>query len=95
MRHIFFGDKYYQPSPGMFCKKSVLQNFANIKGQCLRQSLFFNKAADLRPAASLIKILTQVFSFEFCKMSKNTSSFLIMVEGLYSYVKISPLSPQR
>ena len=39
----------------MFCKKSVLTNFAKFTGKHLYQSLFFNKVADLRPATLLRK----------------------------------------
>ena len=34
-------------------KKGVLRNFAKFTGKHLRQSLFFNKVAELKPAASL------------------------------------------
>ena len=37
------------------------------------ESLFFNKFAGLRPATLLKKeSLAQVFSYEFCEISKNT-----------------------
>ena len=36
------------------------------------QSLFFNRAAGLRPANLLKKRLWHVFSFEFCEISRNT-----------------------
>ena len=36
--------------PEVFCKKGVLRNFAKFTGKHLRQSLFFNKVAGLRPA---------------------------------------------
>ena len=42
----------------------------------LCQSLYFNKVAGLRPeACTFIKIdtLAQVFSYEFCEISKSTS----------------------
>ena len=48
----------------MFCKKSVLRNFAKFTGKHLCQSL--------RPATLLKKRLVQVFSCEFCDISKNT-----------------------
>ena len=56
----------------VFCKKGVVRNSAKLTGKQLRQSLFFNKVAGLRPATSLKKTLTQVFSCEFCKIYKNT-----------------------
>ena len=65
----------------MFCKKCVLRNFAKFTGKHLSQSLFFNKVAD---QIFLIEnecktpywtgTLAQVFSCEFCKISKNTFS---------------------
>ena len=38
-------------------EKSVLRNFTNFTGEHLRQSLFFNKAAGLRPATLFKKRL--------------------------------------
>ena len=59
----------------LFCKKGVLRNFAKFTGKHLCQNLFFSKVAD--QACNFIKkeILAQVFSFEFCKISKNTYSY--------------------
>ena len=59
--------------PEVFCRKSVLKNFAKFKGELLCQSLLFEKVAGLRPYF-FIKNGTpaQVFSCEFCKTSKNT-----------------------
>ena len=48
--------------PEVFCKKAVLRNFAKFTGNHLRQSVFLNKVAGLR---------LQVFSCEFCEISKN------------------------
>ena len=57
----------------MFCKKGVLRNFAKFIRKHLFQSLFFNKIAGMRPATLLKKrLLGQVLSCEFCKISKNT-----------------------
>ena len=56
-------------------KKGVLRNFTKFTGKHLCQSLFFNKVAGLRPeACNFIKkeTLAQVFSCEFCEISKNT-----------------------
>ena len=47
----------------MFCKKGALRNFAKFTGKHLRQRLFFNKVKK--------ESLAQVFSCEFCKISKN------------------------
>ena len=62
-------------SSGVFCEKGVLRNFLKFTGKQVCQSLFFNKVADLRPqACNFIKkeTLAQVFSCEFCQISKNT-----------------------
>ena len=45
-----------------FVRKGVLRNFAKFAGKHLCQSLFFIKK----------ETLTQVFSCEFCEVSKNT-----------------------
>ena len=45
------------------------------KLQVLHPSLFFNKVAGLRPATLLKETLAQVFSCEFCKISKNVFSY--------------------
>ena len=61
--------------PEVFCKKGVLRNLAKFTRKHLCQSLFFNKVAGLRhQACNFIKkeSLAQVFSSEFCKISKNT-----------------------
>ena len=56
----------------MFCKKCVLRNFTKFTGKRLCQSLFFNEVAGLRPATLLKKeALAQVFSYEFCEISRN------------------------
>ena len=52
-------------------KKGVLRNFAKFTGKHLCLSLFFNKVAG-RPTTLLKKTLAQVFSCEFCEISKNT-----------------------
>ena len=67
--------------------KKVLKNFAKFTGKHLRQNLFFNKTAGLRPATLFKKrlwhrsfeacnfikkeILAQVFPRKFFKISKN------------------------
>ena len=47
-------------------KNGVLRNFTKFTGKHLCQSLFFNKVVGLRP-----ETLAQVFSCEFCEISKN------------------------
>ena len=56
--------------PDVFCEKCVLRNFAKFTGKHLYQSLFFNKVAGA--ACNFIKneALVQVFSCEFCEISK-------------------------
>ena len=53
-------------------KKGVLRNFAKFTGKHLCQSLFFNKVAGLQLYRK--ETLAQVFSCEFCEISKNTFS---------------------
>ena len=62
--------------PGVFCKKSVLENFAKFTGKQLCQNLFVNKVVGFRPNKESLFInketLAQVFSCEFCQIFKNT-----------------------
>ena len=69
-----FINKGRSSRPKVFCKKGVLGNFAKFTGKHLCQSLFFNKVAG--GACNFIKkeTLAQVFSCEFCEISKNTFS---------------------
>ena len=55
--------------PEVFCRKSVLRNFAKFTRKHLCQSLFFNKVVGLRK-----KTLAQVFSCKFCEISRNIIS---------------------
>ena len=56
-------------------KKGVLRNFKKCTGKRLYQNLTFNKVARIRPANFSKKgTLAQVFSCEFCEISKNTFS---------------------
>ena len=59
------------------CKKGVLRIFAKFIGKQLCQSLFFCQRAQ---SCSFIKkeTLTQVFSFEFWEISKNTFSYIAL-----------------
>ena len=70
--------------PDVFCKKGVVRNFAKLTGRHLCQGLSFNKVAAL---GLFIKkeTLAQVFSCEFCEISKNTFSYrtpLVAASGL-------------
>ena len=49
-------------------KKGVLRNFTKFAGKHLCQSLFFNKVDSERKKETL----AQVFSCEFCEISKKT-----------------------
>ena len=54
-------------------RKDVFRNFAKFRGKHLHQILFFNKVAGPEPATLFKKeTLAQVFSSEFCEISKNT-----------------------
>ena len=72
MRCLFF--KTVRSSrPEVFCKKGFLRILAKLTGKYLCQSLFLNKVAGLRPVTLLKKeTLAEVFSCDFCKISKNT-----------------------
>ena len=48
-------------------RKGVLRNWAKFTGKHLRQGLFFNKTCNFIGKESLL----QVFSCEFCQISKN------------------------
>ena len=71
-------------------RKGVLRNFAKFTGKYLCQSLFLNKVAGLRPAILFKKeTLAQVFSCEFCKISKNTfftEHLLAAASGKYFFL---------
>ena len=51
-----------------YVRKGVLRNFAKFTGKNLCQSLFFNKV----PGFIKRETLAQVFSCQFCEISKNT-----------------------
>ena len=54
--------------PEVFCKKGVLWNFVKFTGKYLRQSLFFNKLAGLRPATlSKKRLWHRCFPVNFVK----------------------------
>ena len=56
----------------VFCKKVILRNFKKFTGKHLCQSLFFNKVAGSTYNFIKKETLEQVFSCEFCEISKNT-----------------------
>ena len=64
-------------SPGVFCKKVVLEKFANLTKKSLCRSLFSKKVPGLRSASLLKKkaltilylhALTEVFSCQLCEI---------------------------
>ena len=74
--------------PEGFCKNVVLRNFAKFTRKLLCQSLFFNKVAGV---SFLIKTLAEVFSCEFCEISKNTYSqrapqVAVSIKKLHVYI---------
>ena len=65
--------KYRSSHQRCSVKKGVLRKFSKFTGKHLCQSHFLNKVTALRPEILLKKeTLTQVFSCEFCIISKNT-----------------------
>ena len=66
--------------PDVFCKRGVLRNFAKLTRKHLRQILFFNKVAGLRPATLLQKSLWhRYFPVNFMKFLRTA----IFVEHLW------------
>ena len=69
-------------------KKGVLRNFTKFTGKHLRQSLFFNEVAGLRPATLLKKRLwRRCFPVNFAKFLRtpflrNTSGRLLLIRLL-------------
>ena len=57
---------YRSTPPEVVSKKGVLRNFSKFEGKHLCQGLFLSKVGDL-----LKESLAQVFSCEFCEISKN------------------------
>ena len=79
-------------------RKGVLRNFANFTGKRLCHRLIFNKVAGLRSEAhNFIKTesLAQVFSCEFCEISKNTffTEHLQTTSSGFCMVSIFPSNP--
>ena len=64
-RRRIIGNNRYRNRIEVFCKKGVFRNFAKFTGKHVCQSLFFSKVAGTGT-------LAQVFSCEFCEISKNT-----------------------
>ena len=75
--------------PELFYKKGVLRNFTKFRGKHLCQGLFFNKAADLRPANLLRKRLWhRCFPVNFAKFLRTPLLTENLLWLLLSDVKI-------
>ena len=78
-------------------KKVVLRNFAKVTGKRQYQSLFFNKACNFIKKETL----AQVFSCEFCEISRNTflhrtllvaaSAFLSLAQSMLIFLSFRSL----
>ena len=89
LRHLWYMAQeicFRSSRPEVFCKKGVHRNFAKFTGKHHCQSLFFNKVAG--PATLLKKdTLAQVFSCEFCEISKNAFRYrtpLVTASSIYT-----------
>ena len=69
--------------PEVFCEKVVLRNFAKFTGKHLCPSFFFIKVAGATCNFIKKKTLAQVFSCEFCEISKNTSGGCFCIWKIY------------
>ena len=73
--------------PEVFCKKDVFKNFAKFAWKQLRQSLFFNKVACLRPVTLLKKRLWhRCFPMNFSEISKSTFSHWTPPVAAFAYI---------
>ena len=64
----------------VFCKRGVLRNFAKLTRKHIRQRIFFNKVAGLRPATLLQKSLGhRYFPVNFVKIRRTP----IFIEQLW------------
>ena len=82
--------------PEVFCEKDVLRNFVKFTGKHLCQSLLFNKVAG--GASNFIKkgTLAQVFSSEFCEISKNTFFYRTpLVAAFWFWLSIPEMNTSR
>ena len=87
---VFSKDRGQKQSSGGVLKKGVLRNFAKFAGKHLRQSLFFNKVAGLRPPTSLKKRLWhRYFLVNFAKFIR-TPFFTYTSGGWFWEVYLEP-----
>ena len=72
-QQLFFSKLLRSSHRACSVRKNVLRNFAKFTGKHLCQSLFFNKVGKPQ-ACNFVKkeTLAQVFSCEFCEISKNS-----------------------
>ena len=67
--------QFRRSRPEVFCKKSVLRNFAKFTGKHLCQGLFFNRVAGLSPATLLEQRLWhRCFPVNFAKFLRTNTS---------------------
>ena len=79
----------------LFCKKSVLRNFAKFTGKHMCQSLFFNEITGLRPATSLEDSETlrlrdfwhRCFPVNFAKFLRTSFFYRAAPEAASEYIK--------
>ena len=82
--------------PEVFCKRDVFRHFAKFTGKHLCQSLYMSEPQ----ACNFIKKenLAQVFSCEFCKISKNTffhKTPLVAASARNGLIESDSLIPQK
>ena len=75
INYLYLSFTFRSSRPEVFFEKGVLRNFAKFTGKNLCQSLFFNKVADAACNFIQTETLAQVFSCEFCEISKNASFY--------------------
>ena len=82
MKYFYFSIQHSEAVVQMCSVKKVFLEISHLyqslffnKLAGLRPESFFNKVAGLRPATLFKKSLAQVFSCEFCGISKNTFSY--------------------
>ena len=78
--------RYRGRRPELFCKKSVLKNFAKLIVKYLCLSIFYNKVAGLRASTLLKKRLQDYFLWIFAKFLRTP----IVVEHLWWLLLMVP-----
>ena len=88
--YLFFSSSSNRRSrPEVFCKKDVFSNFTKFTGKHLCQSLFLIKLQT--QACNFIKkdAQAQIFSCEFCEISKNTTIFTEHLQATASDLRLT------